>query len=173
LNVNFTNLPKNTVVVSTSTESVEVYLKVPKKFESELKKANPEINLNLLKSKIGQVIIPLNSESISHIPKGIEIAKIVPSNLVVTLDRLIEKVANIEPLLYGKEEKENVEVSPKKVKILCPSTLIALTKSIPTEPVDFFRLRKEGELTVSLLAPDPRITIFDVKEVKVRLLRSE
>ncbi len=167
--IKYTNLSQNLTVVSTSTANAELHLKVPKKLESELKRLNPEISIDLSQYRVGQAVVSIKSEFLSNIPKGIEIFRITPSNIVLSLDKLVEKVTPVEPVIHGKVEDEKIELIPNKVRILCPSTLLPIARRIPTEPVEFLYLKREGEITVSLLVPDPRISVLDTKEVKIKI----
>ncbi len=170
--LNFTELPPNITVLSASTASVELSLKVPKRLEEELKKTNPELNLNISEFKTGQVVITIKDEDILNIPKGVEISKVKPSNIVLNLDRLVEKFVSVEPLI-PEDEKSNFDFSPKKVRVLCPSTLAPMLKNIPTEIIDTAQLRNQKEFLVPLLLPDPRIILLDSKNVKIINLEKE
>lgn len=167
--VNFRDLPYNITVLSASSSNVEVSLKVPKRLEEEIKKANPELNLSLSEYKSGQVVVPLRGEDIFNIPKGVEISKIEPSSIVLNLDKLVEKFVSVEPVIQGKVEGDKIDFSPKRVRVLCPFTLTSVLKTIPTEPVDIPHLKKVREILVTLLVPDPRIIVLDPKYVKISL----
>lgn len=167
--INFTDLPSNMTVLSTSTGSVEVFLKVPRRLEEELKKTSPELDINLSEFKTGQIIIPVKKENIINIPKGVEISRIKPSSIALNLDRLVEKFVIVEPSIQGELGKGKIDVNPKQVRILCPNTLTPIIKKIPTEMVDIEELRKNREIKVSLLIPDPRIIVLEPKSVKINL----
>ncbi len=171
--VNFKDLPHNITVFSASTTNVELFLRVPKKLEQEVKKTNPELNISLSEFKTGQIIVPIRKEDISNVPKGLEISRINPSSIVLNLDKLVEKFVPVEPLIQGKEEREKIDVEPKRVRVLCPSALLPLLKTIPTEPVDIYELRKNKEISVPLLLPDPRLVLLDSKYIKIRLEKQE
>lgn len=167
--VNYRDLPHNITVLSASSANVEVLLKVPKRLEEEIRKTNPELNLNLSEFKSGQVIIPLRGEDISNIPKGVEVSRIKPSSIVLNLDKLVEKFVSVEPVIQGAVGGDKIDFNPKRVRILCPFTLTSILKIIPTEPVDILHLRKVKEILVTLLVPDPRIIVLDPKYVKISL----
>lgn len=167
--INFTELPSNMTVFSTSTGSVEVILKVPRRLEEELKKTTPELNINLSGFKTGQIIIPVKKEDIINVPKGVEISRIRPSSIALNLDRVVEKFVDVEPVIRGELGKSKINVSPRQVRILCPNTLTPIIKKIPTEIVDIEELRKNREMRVSLLIPDPRVIVLDSKSVKINL----
>ncbi len=171
--VNFTDIPHNITVFSASTANVEVFLKVPKRLGEELKKTNPEVNINLSEFKTGQIIVPVESKSIFNIPKGVEISRIKPSSIVLNLDKLVEKFVHVEPVVQGAGEKDKIDVNPKRVRVLCPSTLAPMLKNIPTEPIDIIQLRKTREISIPLLIPDPRIILLDSKYAKISMKAEE
>lgn len=171
--VNFKDLPNNITVFSASTTNIEVFMKVPKKLEQEMKKTIPELNINLSEFKTGQIVIPVSRKDISNIPKGLEISRINPSSIVLNLDKLVEKFVPVEPLIQGKEKMDKIDVDPKRVRVLCPSALLPLLKTIPTEPVDIYALRKNREISAPILLPDPRLILLDSKYIKISLEREE
>jgi YbbR domain-containing protein len=171
--VNFKDLPHNITVFSASTTNIELSMKVPKKLEQDLKRTSPELNISLSQFKAGQIVVPVNRKDISNIPKGVEISRINPSSIVLNLDKLVEKSVPVEPVIKGKEEMDKIVVDPKRVRVLCPSALLPLLKTIPTEPVEIYELRKKKEISTSLLLPDPRLILIDSKYIKISLERGE
>jgi len=167
--VNFIDLPPNITVLSASTSTVEVFLKVPKRLEGELKKTGAELNLSISEFKTGQVVIPLRGTEISNIPKGVEIYKIKPSSIVLNLDRLVEKTVPVEPVFEDKVEKEKIDFDPKRVRVLCPSTLVPVLKNIPTEPLNLNSLKKNKKMSVPLISPDPRIILLEPKMIRISI----
>jgi len=103
----------------------------------------------------------------------VEISRINPSSIVLNLDKLVEKSVPVEPVIKGKEEMDKIVVDPKRVRVLCPSALLPLLKTIPTEPVEIYELRKKKEISTSLLLPDPRLILIDSKYIKISLERGE
>ncbi|GEM_PF-3564485 len=171
--VNFKDLSHNITVFSASTNNIELSMKVPKKLEQDLKRTSPELNISLSQFKAGQIIVPVSRKDISNVPKGVEISRINPSSIVLNLDKLVEKFVPVEPVIKGKEEMDKIVVDPKRVRVLCPSALLPLLKTIPTEPVDIYELRKKKEISTSLLLPDPRLILIDSKYIKISLEREE
>lgn len=171
--VNFKDLSHNITVFSASTTSVELFIKVPKKMEQEIKKTSPELDINLSEFKTGQIVVPISSKDISNIPKGLEISRINPSSIVLNLDKLVEKFVPVEPVIQGKEKMDKINVDPKRVRVLCPSALLPLLKTIPTEPVDIYELRKHRGILAPLLLPDPRLILLDSKYIKITWQREE
>lgn len=114
--------------------------------------------------------IPYNSIST---PSGVRVSNIVPSAIVVQIDNEDEKLVPIKTRVIGTPKEPFhlglVSVTPKKIRVTGPKTLLAGLDEIVTEAIDVSGQSTTLMRRVGLRIDDPLVTYDPATPINVRL----
>lgn len=111
-------------------------------------------------------------------PAGMSVASIRPSEIELTMDRLVEKeisvqVDNLGQPAFGFEIVE-IKVTPARVRVEGPAARMRLVDFVHTEPIDLRDRQEDLEVDVALRPPPPPVRLPERASVKVLVdLREE
>lgn len=111
-------------------------------------------------------------------PTGMNAIAVAPSEVEVTLDRLIEKQVPVEVDFLGRPafgyEIQEVEVKPPRVRVRGPRNRMKTLDFVYTRAIDLAEQNEDLEREVDLRPPAPSLRLVDRPTVEVRVdLREE
>ncbi len=98
----------------------------------------------------------IDQELLGDLPKEVVARNFNPTNVLIRLEEVVERYVRISPTLKGRPapglEIASVSVSPTKVAVSGPKSLLGRVDSIGTEPIDIEGLDgiKEAEVQVEV-----------------------
>jgi YbbR domain-containing protein len=100
------------------------------------------------------------------LPSGVELIRVVPSQVRVTLDRRSEKTVPVEVRYTGPPARGyrivSQRVNPPTLKVIGPEAFLARLESVPTDPVNVSTTVGVAEFRVPVYATDPHLR-FETK----------
>ncbi|WP_456457101.1 hypothetical protein [Thermovibrio sp.] len=121
-----------------------------------------------LRERNGWVVVPLKKEYFFLLPQ-VKVKKVYPDRISVKLERLVKKVAKVEPRLVNLPKGVKVKVFPNYAVVSLPEELEDVPLRVKTEVVDLKGITLPAQIVVSLESPYP----VEPKEVKITLKREE
>ena len=114
--------------------------------------------------RLGERVVRLTPENVTmNLPAGVRVLKVEPESVALRLERRIEREVAVVPRLEGKPpagyEVRGWQVSPPRVRVRGPQSLVSAMESMPTETISL-----EG-LTQPLEQKQTNVDIIDPKVV--------
>ncbi|MDX2154656.1 MAG: CdaR family protein [Bryobacteraceae bacterium] len=108
-----------------------------------------------------------------QLPPGVSLARAIPSQLRLRLERRVTKEVPVEirfagPAPAGYRVSE-VQVTPEKVRIEGPSSHVERIDSVETDPVQLGSVTGEAEYQQQLFVGDPQVRLSVTSPVRVRV----
>jgi len=136
----YKNMPKDLVVLDDAPQSLLIRVSGPKLVLRSLKKKALFYEIDLKGTRKGKAMFSIIPSKIDGLPSGVEVTSINPSYFYLTFDKKTSKVLKVK-LITISEPKEGyrikrIRVTPKRVEVVGPESVLKNMKEIPTEAVD-------------------------------------
>ncbi len=161
------NYPSDLEIINSPVTEVDLIVIGDKNKLERLKREDLVVLVDLSDSKAGEKTVPLTPETVSvELPSGVKIVEILPSKIVVRLDKIVEKEVPVKPQMEGNLAKDfeiySYQVSPTKVHVRGPESYIRTLEYVSTEKIDIEN-RKESFTAnqVQLNILNPKIRVFE------------
>ncbi len=137
--VEIVNLPRDLVISNQFKDILDVTVSGPRSIIREISQQQISRSIDLSHATPGNIVIDNKNDSMSF-PRGITVLRVQPSHIILLLDKLIQKDLPIKYVTIGATAKEyelaGIDLSPNKLTISGPQTLIAKEADIPTKAID-------------------------------------
>jgi diadenylate cyclase len=179
--VYYRNIPSDLQLKKASAEEVEVQVSGRRGLVSSLDPQQVRAFLNLARIDHGEHVLALKSDNIV-LPPGLEVERITPSSITVDMERIIERIVQVEPVLVDPPPAghtlEAVRVKPDSVRVRGPAAVLGDTTIVQTEPIVLRDLRlREGqavlEAALELASPSVQLPDLDKGQVQVSIRFSQ
>jgi len=125
----------------------------------DLVDAHPGTNMVLLRPELAEA------------PLGIEVFRIEPGTITVTLERSASKEVAIDPLIEGRPAEgfvvRDVSVVPRTVTVIAPESRLARPVSVVTDRIRLDGRRSRVEVDVNVLSVDSQVRLAEPRRVRV------
>lgn len=154
--------PDDVEISNDPVKSVEVTLQGRKNDIDDLIVNNLVATVDVSGYRLGDRVVRLTRESVSiNLPEGVRVEKIEPGSVALRLERRIERELEVEARLEGKVpagyELRGVQVTPGRVRVRGPESLVGVLGKAPTETIPL-----DGQKE-SFVWPQTAIDIPDAK----------
>jgi len=175
--VEFVNIPKNMALINDSRDyEVEVRVRGPQALVSNLTSRQVRVRIDLSRSSVGETTFYLSKQYVS-LPRGIKILRILPSQVKVTLEPIVERLIPVDPVVLGVPAKgyELVEVRayPENVRVRGAKSLVEELKAVRTTSLDITGLDRSITRKVELIPPGEQIQLVEQPKIEVRAIIRE
>ena len=120
--------------------------------------------LDLSSVQDGQVDYVLTESNIIA-PVDIQITRITPPKVILSIEELIEKTLPVQVRHRGKVQKgfllDSIEITPLSVQVRGPKTQLAPIETVTTMVIDLGELSRSTEMIVQLDLPQRSLQILD------------
>lgn len=165
-------LPIGTAISSNEIPSeVLVNLKGPRMIMKDISTQNEKILINLTDYlyQFNRPFKVLVNQKDIHVPFGIDVVKITPSQFNIILDKKIIKKVSIKPTFMG-EIKDgyrllNYHIQPKEVLIEGPKEVMRKTWNVYTSIINLEELMGMGKTQIGITSKDSRVRILESSQV--------
>jgi YbbR domain-containing protein len=165
-------LPQDKAVADENVKSVVYSLSGPRAFIRTIQEREDIITIDLTKKRRryrGRYEVILKPSDIS-LPFGVKVQKIEPKKIFVGLDKAVSKELVVVPKIQGNIAESHKlvtsKVSPGRLKMRGPKSVMSGIDTISTMPIDLSGLSGEGNKMVGVLIPDERLSFEDDSEVQ-------
>jgi YbbR domain-containing protein len=171
------NIPSSMALVEEPPPTLNVIIRAPKRLIDQFTAANVNAVLDLRGARI-EVQDYYLSESMIRAPEGAEIQRIIPQQVKLKLERIIEEMLEVEPDILGELPEglgvAKIEVIPSRVRVRGPESKINKNDKVKTIPIDISTLTEPTEVEASLILPNPDLRLAASRTtVIVRILIQE
>jgi YbbR domain-containing protein len=153
LPVEIVNLPRNLVISNQFKKELEVTISGPQGVIRGLTEKNITRTIDLSRAVAGTVVIKNLPENIS-LPRGLKIQRIQPTNIILLLDKLINKELVVKTVVKGEPpegyELVSILLKPNKIQLTGPNGVLAEEDYITTNLIDIGNLTETSLKVVSL-----------------------
>ncbi len=147
------NLPENLVISNQFKKELEVTIRGPRSIIQELRNRNITRPVDLSKTAPGTKVIKNDKDSIP-LPRGISILQLQPTNITLSIDRLIQKQIPIHAVTEGEVAQgyrlKQITLDPDKLIVAGPKTMIESELALKTYVINLDGLNQSITLPVNL-----------------------
>jgi YbbR domain-containing protein len=171
------NIPAGMALVEKPPPTLNVIIRAPKRLIGQITEANVNAVLDLREAKIDVQDYYLN-ENMIRTPEGAEVTQIIPQQVKLKLERMVEEMLEVVPDILGELPEglgvAKIEVIPSRVRVRGPESKINKDDRVKTTPVDISALTEPTEVEASLILPNPDLRLASSRTtVLVRILIQE
>jgi uncharacterized protein (TIGR00159 family) len=174
--IEFINPNQKMEIVSSSDSNVKLLISGARPLIQSIKPEQINVKLNLSQSIVGDSKLEITQNNI-QLPPGIRLKKIVPSQLEITLDTLIEKELPIQPNWVGKLPGglvlKNAKPIPETIKITGGGRALQNIFTIFTEEIALNNLTESGKVTAALVLNPPSIKLQGDQNIQIQYIISK
>lgn len=173
--VQYINMPQSLEMVEMA-KNVSVVIEGQKRLLSGLNQDDISVVVDLENMKAGQNLYSLSKKNIK-LRKSLLITGISPETLNLTLEERLKKEVSVRAVIAGSPEEgfaiESIKITPERVQIEGPKSLIRKTYVLKTEPIDISGIYENLQHTASLdITPKIKTGIREIKvDITVRKKR--
>jgi len=168
--IEFKNIPQELELVD-ATKTVSINIEGHERLIKNLRQENINVVIDLRNAKKGETHYSLSQDNV-NMPKGLVVTKISPEAVGLMLEERLRKEVLVRAVIVGSPAEglilRKVEVTPEKVKIEGPASVITKIYAIKTEPIDITGITAEFQQSAGLNTTKKNVRA-DVSEVKVNV----
>lgn len=151
--IEIVNLPENLTISNQFKKDLEVTVNGPRGLVRNLSKQHLSRPLDLSKAKPGTMIVKNTADSIK-LPRGARLLRIKPTDFIIQLDKLTQKVlpiiANVEGELPKGYALVSISTDPPSIPLVGPQVVVEQQDSISTVPIILTGLTTSISIPVAL-----------------------
>lgn len=151
--VEIVNLPADLTISNQFKRELELTVNGPRGLVRNLSQQHISRPIDLAKAEPGPMVIKNTSDSIS-LPRGVRLIRVRPTDIILQMDRQLEKNIPIRASTTGSPpsgfELVSVTLEPSSIPVSGPQTVIGNERSFSTEPIDISGLTQSTRITVAL-----------------------
>lgn len=150
----FRNLPVGYDMVKVSSDKVDVQISGNRRLINTLRSEQISAFVDLSNAQSGRNKIPLSKGNL-YLPPGLEVVRLTPSTIFVSLEQRIEKILPVKVRVTGRPHPEykvdKIAVDPKKIKVVAPYSVAKGVTVLFTEPVSIENIRQDTKVEVGIV----------------------
>jgi YbbR domain-containing protein len=168
--VNFINMPQEIEMVDMA-KMVRLGIEGQEWAIKGINQEDISVVVDLATAKAGKSMYPLSSEDIK-LPKRLVVKSIAPQTISLVLEERMHKKVSVKPVIVGLPAKgfsiESIKITPDKVMIEGPNSIVKRIYSVKTEPLDVTGTVEDLHFTAFLDMTKPNVR-SDTKEIEVQI----
>lgn len=147
------NLPRHLVISNQFKKEIEVVVNGPRSMILEIDNKKITRQVDLSKATPGTTVITNDVDSIP-VPRGVTVLRVQPESIILSLDKLIQKKFEINPVTAGTPAPgyilKGLSMDPKEITITGPETVLSQYEVLRTQVVNINGLREAVQQQVPL-----------------------
>ncbi len=147
------NLPRELVISNQFKKEIEVSVNGPRSVIMELQNQQITRQIDLSQATPGTRVVTNEVGSINF-PRGIDVLRIQPSSIILSLDKLVQKVFPINPVTNGTPMVgyilKRLKMDPEVISITGPETVLSQYEVLRTRVINIAGLNKSVQTQVPL-----------------------
>ena len=171
--VQFKNVPTNLESSSDIVESVDIETRGPAELLRNLSEKKVAVVLDFASVREpGERTFTIERKN-TNLPRGVEIVRIIPSQLRFVFEARVVRKVPVEPQFSGALPNGLRIVStatvPHELAITGPESEVRKVAILRTDPVDLNGLSEDRNVRVSAFLPNPQLRFMDSHDVTVKV----
>jgi YbbR domain-containing protein len=126
--------------------------------------------VDLSAATVGTNLMALGPELVEA-PIGIEVLRVEPGTVTVTLERSARKAVNVDPLVEGRPADGfavgRISVTPPTVTVTAPESRLTRPVSVVTDRIRLDGRRSRFEVQVGVVSVDSQVRLVEPRPVRV------
>ncbi len=147
------NLPRDLVISNQFKKEIEVSVTGPRSMVLDMGKGNVVRQVDLLEATPGTMVLE-NSNDVIQVPRGVKVLRIQPESIILSLDKMIQKQLEVNPVTSGTPAPDyvlkEIRMAPDSISITGPQTVLSQFDVLRTSVIDIQGLRESTEIQVPL-----------------------
>jgi YbbR domain-containing protein len=169
----YQNIPAKTEVYGESTNRAEVRLRGPSSLLRAVAAQDVSLPIDMSRIEMGQERILSLKNDLVHAPFGVEVVRISPAQVRLSVEPTADKTVRVQPILTGLPqtgfEVEKTTITPGMVEIQGPDSHVKSINTVSTTPISLKGKQATFTETVDLDIQDPVVRIAKATSVKVEV----
>lgn len=174
--ISYRALPAGLVIVNPRPDFVQIEVRGPSTLLSLLNPDRMVLRLDLSGVSMGQAVFRIGPE-LFNVPRQTDVTRISPSQIVLDIDRLIDRQVPIHVSVQGQPAAGYrvalASANPSAATVHGPSRSVLHTDSVKTSPVEVSGAKADINQPVSLLPPSEHVTILSPQTAEAAISISE
>jgi YbbR domain-containing protein len=172
--VSYRGLPPGFVITNPHPDTIKIQLSGPQTLLSLVDPSRLVLKLDLSGVGVGQASFKIGLESF-NVPRGTSITSISPSQIVLDIDKIVERYVPVHVITAGTPADGyrigSIEITPPRVQAKAPSKEVANLETVDTEAVDVSTLDSDTDRVAAITSPANMVRIEPPEVmVKIRLV---
>jgi YbbR domain-containing protein len=147
------NLPRQLVISNQFKKEIEVTVNGPRTLILEMENQQISRQIDLSQATPGTTVITNDVSSID-LPRGIDVLRIQPASIILSLDTLVQKTFPVNPVTSGTPMVgyilKGLKMAPEVIAITGPETVLTQYEVLRTKPININGLRQSVQRQVPL-----------------------
>ncbi|MDR3631264.1 MAG: CdaR family protein [Desulfocapsaceae bacterium] len=147
------NMPKDLIISNKFKKNIDVTVRGPRSLLIDIGKKGTARQVDLSDAVPGTRVVTIDNKSIS-VGRGIQVLRVQPSSLILSLDKLIQKKFSVTPVMTGSVAPgyvlKNLQIAPDTIAITGPQTVLSQVESLKTIPINIGGLAKSVQQQIPL-----------------------
>ncbi|MDX9715573.1 MAG: CdaR family protein [Dissulfurispiraceae bacterium] len=153
--VEFKNVPKAAEILKQSLKDVRLNIRAQENVLKDIRPMDIRVLVDLAGLSRGDHTLYFDKSSVAA-PRGVEVLRIDPASVRVTLDESVRKSVPVKPYIIGRPESgfkvRSVNINPSAVEIEGPRVEISKISILRTEPIDLTGLDSKINQSIKINA---------------------
>jgi hypothetical protein len=147
------NLSRDLVISNQFKRQIEVAVNGPRSLILEIEKSQITRQIDLSQATPGTTVITNDVDSIA-LPRGITILRVQPSSIILSLDTLVQKQFDINPVTAGNPMPgyilKGLRMDPETISVTGPETVLSPYKVFRTKVININGMNKSIQQQIPL-----------------------
>lgn len=160
----FINLPAHMQITSDVPSVVSVSGRILRRYRNNFNPSALQATVDLTNARSGLYQYTLTEQNIP-ISESISVAHIIPAQIELRIEEMIEKQLTIRARYQGQLQSgkilRGIQIFPGTVKVKGPQSVLQSIDAVFTNEIDLQDINSSLEMIVSLDLPDPNLQISD------------
>ena len=147
------NMPADLIISNRYKREIEVTVRGPRSLILEMGKDQEPFQIDLFQATPGTKVESVGNEKIP-VNRGLEVQRVQPASIILSLDKLIEKEFQINPVTTGEVTPgyilEDLRLDPSTISITGPQTVLSQVEVLKTVPININGLFESVQLQIPL-----------------------
>jgi hypothetical protein len=170
VSINYSNIPQGLIIVNNPPKNLNIRVRGPRSQLSTISAKDMLFTIDLSNVTTGTSLFEIRTDQIIP-PRDVLVTGISPSEVTLDIDKLKQKNVTINPSIgppdTGFEVVGKPTVTPGRVTISGPESLLSKINSVSTDPVSLSGEKSKFTIEVPVRSPYPLVDIVGHNTVKV------
>lgn len=166
-------MPPHLEITTSGIPLAQVRLRGPERRIRQLTTGDVHPVINLADSGTGEHTFNLTASQV-HVPYGIDVVQVTPSQIRIGFDRSLVRQIEIRPRITGQFEAGvgvlRVAADPATITVIGPEAHVKVANLAITDPVDVSGVRGSATFTTNAYVPDPLVRELKPGQIHVTVV---
>ena len=147
------NLPRDLVISNQFKKEIEVSVSGPRSLLLDMGNRAISRQVDLSNATPGTMVLE-NTNDVINVPRGVKVLGIQPKSVILSLDKMIHKKFDVNPVTEGTLAPdyflESIRMEPDSISITGPRSILSQFEVLKTKPIHISGLHKSTQIQIPL-----------------------